>query len=620
MADHTVIRKSQLNRARQRRRGRIRLRILIAVVSLAIVVVLVAVVDSAVYAGKAHIGVHVAGVSVAGLTEDEATAALTRYVADRQNTPIKVTSGDRSWEVAPADVGVTVDVAGAVTAAMQETRKSNFVVDVARRLGLYLRGVDIPLRGSYDDAKMSAVLEKLAGPMDIPAVSASLTFTNGSVQPVRGKKGYVLDREALRRELEPLLYAFQPAEIVAPLTVAEPAAVVADTDEAVRQAGTMISAKVTLAWGDRVWALSPEDIGAYMDFSAEDRNGVSTLVVSLSPSKMSPLLAEVSRLVAKQPVDASFKSDGNKAWVVPGAMGRALDVDATAQAVMTAAQAISGRTAEVVVRQVEPELTASKAEAMGIKQKLAGWVIEHWGVEERQQNVRITTKYADKILAPGEIYNFDKQIGPRTEERGFMSAPGIVGEGNLEDVLGGGICQVATTLFNAVFVAGLEIVERHNHTLYFTHYPAGRDATVTSGGAKNFMFRNDTDHYIWVHGSSDGITTRFNIYGTKDGRTVTSTFSGWTYGDERTVETAINPDLGPGTTEIQRAGQSARSCVVTRTVTMPDGTVLHQGPEVYQSVYSMISRVIEVSPADAGSTPSSATIASTTTTTTTTIP
>ena len=234
---------------------------------------------------------------------------------------------------------------------------------------------------------------------------------------------------------------------------------------------------------------------------------------------MQPLLDKVSKVVAKEPVDASFKSDGLKAWVIAGKMGRALDAEATAKALTTAALKTSGRTAKVVTVEVEPELTAKEAEAMGIKVKLGGWKVEHWGVEERQQNVRVTTQYAEKIVAPGEIYNFDKQIGPRIEARGFMPAPGIVGEGNLEDVLGGGICQVATTLFNAVFEAGLEIVERHNHSLYFEHYPAGRDATVTAD-AKNFMFRNDTDHYVWVHGSSDGITTTFNVYGTKDGRTV----------------------------------------------------------------------------------------------------
>ena len=132
--------------------------------------------------------------------------------------------------------------------------------------------------------------------------------------------------------------------------------------------------------------------------------------------------------------------------------------------------------------------------------------------------------------------------------------------------------------------------------------------------AKNFLFRNDTDHYIWVHGSSDGVTVTFTLYGTKDGRKVKSTFSGWTHGAERTTETTVDENVGPGTTVIERAGQSARSCTVTRLVTMPDGTVLHKGPEIYQSTYPMISRVIGVSYEDAAGSPGEKATASSTTT------
>ena len=106
--------------------------------------------------------------------------------------------------------------------------------------------------------------------------------------------------------------------------------------------------------------------------------------------------------------------------------------------------------------------------------------------------MRITTQYATNVLlAPGQAYDFDRQIGPRTEARGYKLAPGIVGPNTLEDVLGGGICQVSTTMFNAVFFAGLKVTERHNHSIYISHYPKGRDATVTAGG-KNLRFVNDT--------------------------------------------------------------------------------------------------------------------------------
>ena len=221
--------------------------------------------------------------------------------------------------------------------------------------------------------------------------------------------------------------------------------------------------------------------------------------------------------------------------------------------------------------------------------------------------MRITTQYAsNKFLAPGDEYNFDKTIGPRTAERGYKTAPGIVGGGELDEVLGGGICQVSTTLFNAVFEAGLKVVERHNHSLYIGHYPDGRDATVAGGGGKNFRFKNDTDHYIWIKGTSDGVTTTFNIYGTYDGRTVKSSFSGFSYGDARTEVTVLNPSLKPGSTHVKIDGQSGRSCSVTRVITYADGT---KKTEKFSSYYPMIPKTIEVGPT------TTTTIRTTTTTT-----
>jgi len=220
------------------------------------------------------------------------------------------------------------------------------------------------------------------------------------------------------------------------------------------------------------------------------------------------------------------------------------------------------------------------------------------------------------MMAPGDVYNFDKQIGPRTAARGYKLAPGIVGGGEMEDVLGGGICQVSTTLFNAVFEAGLEVVERHNHSLYISHYPDGRDATVTAGG-KNLRFKNNTDHYIWIRGTSDGITTTFNIYGTSDGRKVTASFSGFSYGAGRTEVTIINASLAPGTSRVKISGQGGRSCSVTRTITWPDGK---KKVETFKSYYPMIPKTIEVSPVTTTTTTGSVTPGTTTTTRTTGTP
>ncbi len=134
----------------KRRRGRKRLRILIAVGSIVALLVLAMLIDSALYYNKVHTGVSISGISMGGLTRDEATAALTRLVEDAKDQPITLSSGDKTWSVTPTDVGAKIDVAGAVSAAMEVTRKSNFLVDLGRRFKLYFSGKDIPLQGTVD--------------------------------------------------------------------------------------------------------------------------------------------------------------------------------------------------------------------------------------------------------------------------------------------------------------------------------------------------------------------------------------------------------------------------------------------------------------------------------------
>ena len=154
----------------------------------------------------------------------------------------------------------------------------------------------------------------------------------------------------------------------------------------------------------------------------------------------------------------------------------------------------------------QPDFTTEKAKAETFHDSLSTYTTKYVCPANRQTNVRIATQYATNVfLAPGQEFNFDKQIGPRTASRGWKLAPGITGPNTLEDVLGGGICQVSTTMFNAVFEAGLKVTERHNHSIFINHYPLGRDATVTGGG-KNLRFVNDTGHYIWIRGTSTGIS------------------------------------------------------------------------------------------------------------------
>jgi vancomycin resistance protein YoaR len=220
------------------------------------------------------------------------------------------------------------------------------------------------------------------------------------------------------------------------------------------------------------------------------------------------------------------------------------------------------------------------------------------------------------LLAPGQEFDFDTVVGKRTPENGFTTAPAIVA-GKLEDSLGGGICQVSTTLFNAVFFAGLDVTARTNHSIFISHYPTGRDATVSWGGPA-FRFVNDTANWILIKSASSRSSVTFVLYGTPDGRQVSYATGDW-YGLKPATEKRVKTDqLFEGQEQVIDDGQSGRSIKVTRKVTR-DGSVIHD--DTFVSRYPVLPKIIEVGTKPTTTTttlpPTTTTTAPTTTTTTT---
>jgi vancomycin resistance protein YoaR len=590
---------NQPSSIRKRRGGTPGFWALMAVGAIIVIVVLAILVDSAVYYNKVHSGVSVVGIELGGQTRAEATATLQGVVDQAQNSPLTLTYGGKSWTLMPSEVGAKMDVEAAVKAAMGVSRDGNIFSDIGTRWKLFFSKRDLSLTGSVDDTKMQAFVAGVAKDIDVTPVNAALSIENGQIKVVDSVQGKAVEQTALADTLKSLLVTLHSTTVEIPVVVTEPKVKAEDNAEAQKQAETMISGPVTLTHGTSQWAITAQEIASYMGFTSKDVNGVSTLVPVMDATKLQPLLALVEPAVASEPVNATFESDGAKAWVVDGKDGEQLDSEATAQAITAATLKIGDRTVEAITKKKEPELTTQEAKDMGISDLLSSYTTKYTGSGNRQVNVKITTQYATGVmLAPGQEYNFDKQIGPRTPARGFRKAPGIVGPNTLEDVLGGGICQVSTTMFNAAIEAGLKITERHNHSIYIDHYPKGRDATVTDGG-KNLRFKNDTDHYIWIRGVSTGTVTTISMYGTKDGRTVAINVGNFYGVSGKSTVTVKDSTLKSGKSEVLDKGQTGKSLRTTYVVTR-DGQVINS--QVFISTWPMYPMQIRVGTATTSST------------------
>ena len=195
----------------------------------------------------------------------------------------------------------------------------------------------------------------------------------------------------------------------------------------------------------------------------------------------------------------------------------------------------------------------------------------------RVTNIALAAKLVDgSVVGPGETFSLNAAMGPRTANRGFDYAPVIAADNVLRQGVGGGICQYATTLFNAVFFAGLPVVERECHSLYISHYPIGRDATV-SWGAADFKFRNDSTKALMIRSWVEADALTVAIVG-KTGREVAYT-TGAFYDIRKPAHGKADPrviydsDLGPGVIRWEN-GVDGRSVKVERIVRDESGKVL----------------------------------------------
>jgi vancomycin resistance protein YoaR len=267
-------------------------------------------------------------------------------------------------------------------------------------------------------------------------------------------------------------------------------------------------------------------------------------------------------------VNARFEVDGTRAHVIPAKAGTALDAAAALVSVVTAAHRRGERTAALSLKPIPAELTTEKALALGIRERVSSFTTEMGpSSANRIHNVHLMADYIDgTIIGPDETFSFNESVGPRTPERGFLEGQMIVGSLLLPSI-GGGVCQTATTLFNNAFELGLPVGQRQNHSFYISHYPMGRDATVSWGGP-DFSFTNDMEHALLIKASYTSDTLTFTFYGTDEGRKVESRTGPQTNWREPKLTYALDPAAPEGSMRVERgAHQRGFDVTVFRKVT-----------------------------------------------------
>jgi vancomycin resistance protein YoaR len=558
-------------------------------IGLALLAVLAALVGLAFAGSTARLaeGVTIAGVDVGGLTPRDARVLLERRFERVEHQPVVFTAGQHSFPIKASTLGVEVDWATALETATREGEGFGPVRGF-RRLHARFFGQEIsPPVQTYESA-VDFKLSSLAKEIDQSHVEAKLVRRGLEIELVPGQSGQKLDREAAAGTIVRALARLDRGTPVALPVRVDPVDVTrADLAVARRQAETALSAPVRLEYEGTRWRLPRWRIAELLELPS---GGGTTLAIGGPGAEA--WFERLRKGVEHAPVDARFevRSDGT-IGIAPDRPGLAVDVPATAKAILAAAVSPTSRTAVLAASEATAERTLAEAQAMGITGVVGSYHTTYGGIPSRLHNVALVAKLIDgALIAPGETFSFNGTTGERTAEKGFQEAPVII-NGELQTGLGGGVCQVSTTVFNAAYEAGLEIDERTNHALYISHYPLGRDATVNYPDL-DLKFTNDTEQWLLLRTFVGTGSLTVNLYGTPQNRRVeTATAPLRVVGAPRTKRVP-DPTMLKGESEVLEYGQPARATSVTRTVYDASGKELHE--DTWSSSYRSEPKVVRV--------------------------
>jgi vancomycin resistance protein YoaR len=558
-------------RARARSRRRVR-RVTVAVAAVFLAIAAAVGVRALIVAGQVPNGTQVAGVDIGGKDPAAARRLLATEVAPRLDRPLTITVGGGRAVLVPSQLGIRLDAAATVHRARQRASLLDQL---------------LPFQGRRSVAPVLRLPAGFTPPPELGVatrkpVDASLSLLpNGTAQVTPAQAGYGPDPKAALTAIADASLSGR-SQVTLSFGPRAPAITTAAAQRAQARLTTMLSAPIQLTRGHS--ALGRLARGQLAPLITAEPAG-HAIVVAFDPDRVQAQLTPLLRGLLRPARNATWAVDGHHARLVGDRSGIALDSKATARHMTAAALSTdpSARVARLGFALAHPTFTTDQAKALHITDAV-GVFTSDMGVSSANRifNVHLMARILDgKIIHPGATFSFNQVVGPRTAQRGFLEGQAIE-NGQLVPSIGGGVCQVATTVFNAAFLAGLPIVSRTNHSFYISHYPLGLDATVADGGP-DLVFRNDTGKPILIRTSYTDQTLTVGFYSSPTGRTVHYQTSSQTGQTQPVTEYKYDATLPPGTISQQTSGEAGFDVSVTRTVLDGHGHTLRT--DTFQSHY-----------------------------------
>jgi hypothetical protein len=524
--------------------------------------------------------VSVSGVSVGGLTTADATVVVQSHEQElRQSTGV-FTVKNETFKLNPLSIGLTANTARAVDEAMAARRDGTMVENFLSWIASFRSVEDVPLDVTFSDDAIAEQLnqwEALSVPN--PAFDGAISIVDEVVVPQYPQAGEKIDRTTAVPAIESVMSQLDKSSQSLDIIVATPTLTDADIDAGVAEMEAMIDSDITLRSNDIGFrtAFTPGQLAtAVVATVAADG---ATMEIEFDADRVLEILEPRKGEYEVQPVDALYdvNLETNQISVVAGRSGTLLDVEALLVEMKTAAVG-NGLGVFPLLVGAPPGFTTEQAKSYMPLDLIGEFTTDHPARQDRVVNIQQMALDVDGSIAfPGEEWSINDRVGERTEAKGYVAAPAIInGEPYCCDHpanIGGGVSQFGTTIFNAVFFSCLDDIEHRPHSLSFSRYPEGREATL-GFPHPDVRFGNNTDSPVIIKTSFTDTSITVKMFGNNAGTTCTDE----THEREDLVEfeeefiADEEDELVPGQKVKDRSGIDGFLVRVDRIVTRADGS------------------------------------------------
>ncbi|MBB3662866.1 vancomycin resistance protein YoaR [Prauserella sediminis] len=490
-------------------------------------------------------GVTVAGVEVGGLNRADAEEKLRDELGPQLTDPLPVRAGDVTTRLDPADAGLGLDWAGTVE------RAGNQPIDPLSRLTSLFTTREIGVVSSADDDVLREAINGLAaGEINHEVREGDVGFrtVEGSAVepfPIMPRQGQRLtDVDGAMKQIKADWLADKGVTLDVDVTPAK------TTEEAVRRAleqtKPLVSGPVTVRADKTTATLTPRHISDAMQHEPSDEGA---LQVTLDRAKLQDVLIPRLGETERRASNAELVFAGSRPSVEPSKEGRQIDWQETFAPFFTVAGKQEGRTLEVVYQVQAPDVSTEELRKLGMKEVVGEFTTGGLSGAAARNVSTMAAAVTGSVVRPGDTFSLEAATGPRTSSKGYVEAP-LYSGGTGPRVIGGGVSQLTSTLYNAAYEAGLKDAGHRAHPTFVDRYPAGRDAVshLPDGSSVDMSLTNNLDSGVAVQAWTSGDSVTVRLWSTKQYRVSGST------SDRTDVKSPpVKRDRGPGCEETSGA-------------------------------------------------------------------